>query len=92
MIYFGATWGINADFINPEAAFYVPLFRPSFYLLTGILSMGLFIHNAILTIVKANVNQENNVSVEFLAVILICPISNSVTFLSSKETFAPASP
>jgi hypothetical protein len=62
VIYFGAQWGINVDFNDLDSISYVPLFRPSAYQLTGILSMGLFLHNAVVTIVAANENQENNVS------------------------------
>ena len=61
VMYFAITWGIHADFSNPEASLYMPMFRPKFFRLTGILSMGLFLHNAVITIVCKTKNQENNV-------------------------------
>lgn len=53
-------WGINADFSDPTSSQYIPLIRSSFPSLTGILALGLFIHNAIITIMTNNKHQENN--------------------------------
>ena len=62
VLYFAFTWGINADFSNPKAELYIPMFRIKSYRLTGVLSMGLFLHNAVITIVSKTRNQQNNVS------------------------------
>lgn len=53
-------WGVHASFEDPSDPEYVPLFMPSFPSLTGILALGLFIHNAIITIMTNNRNQEKN--------------------------------
>ena len=63
VLYFAGHWGLNVDFSNPDAELYMPLFKPSFYRLTGVLSMGLFLHNAVISIVGKTKNQEDNVSV-----------------------------
>lgn len=41
------------------------MYRNSFCSLSGMLALGLFIHNAIITIVANNKYQENNVSPDF---------------------------
>jgi len=53
-------WGLNAEFTDVDSEQYIPLFRSSFPSLTGILALGLFIHNAIITIMTNNKHQENN--------------------------------
>lgn len=53
-------WGLNADFTDSSSSQYIPLYRSSFPSLTGILALGLFIHNAIITIMGNNRNQEKN--------------------------------
>ena len=63
VLVFAFQWGINADFSDPDETFYVPMFKLKAYRLTGVLSMGLFLHNAVITIVRANKNQENNVRI-----------------------------
>lgn len=40
----------------------VPEFRLLFPQLTGVLTLAFFIHNCVITIMKSNKNQENNVS------------------------------
>jgi len=70
--YWSFSWGINADFSDSSSDEYVPLFRSSFPSLSGMLALGLFIHNAIITICKSNRHQENNkrdISIAFCAVI-----------------------
>jgi len=54
------TWGINADFSDQTSEDYIPLFRSNFPSLTGILTLALFIHNAIITIMGNNKHQEKN--------------------------------
>ncbi len=54
-------WGLNVDLWTPTSPEYVPLYSPSFFCLSGPLALGLFIHNCVITIVRKNQNQENNV-------------------------------
>ena len=61
VLVFAFSWGLNLDFYNTDAEFYMPLVQPRFYRLTGVLSMGLFLHNAVITIVRATEDQKNNV-------------------------------
>lgn len=60
VMYRSYKWGINADFTNTASPQYIPLVSSSFPSLTGILALGLFIHNAIITIMENNRHQENN--------------------------------
>jgi len=53
-------WGLHAEFKDDTSDEYVALYRDSFPSLTGILALGLFIHNAIITIMSNNKNPENN--------------------------------
>lgn len=64
-------WGLNVDFSDTSSAEYIPLIRSSFPSLTGILALGLFIHNAIITIMTNNKHQENNGRDMTLAYILV---------------------
>ena len=61
VFYFATKWGINANFGDINADDYIPMFKNTFPSLSGMMALGLFIHNAILTIVKKNRCQENNV-------------------------------
>ena len=61
VFYFATKWGINANFGDINANGYIPMFKNTFPSLSGMMALGLFIHNAILTIVKKNRCQENNV-------------------------------
>ena len=54
-------WGFNIDFVDPSSIEYSPLFKSSFMALCGTLSLAYFIHNCIITIMKSNRHQENNV-------------------------------
>ena len=63
VMYFAFSWGLNVDFSDPDATLYMPMFRLKLYRLTGVLSMGLFLHNAVITIVCKTRNQKNNVRV-----------------------------
>jgi len=53
-------WGLHADFRDITSPEFIPLYKSSFPSLTGILALGLFIHNAIITIMSNNKNPENN--------------------------------
>ena len=63
VMYFAFSWGLNVDFSDPDATLYMPMFRLKLYRLTGVLSMGLFLHNAVITIVCKTRNQKNNVRI-----------------------------
>lgn len=60
VLYRSYTWGFNANFSDPFSEDYIPMIRSSFPSLTGILALGLFIHNAIITIMGNNKYPENN--------------------------------
>ena len=62
ILYLSSTWGINVDLWNFDSPFYVPSFKSTFPSLSGMMALGLFIHNAVITIMKNNRHQENNVS------------------------------
>ena len=61
VLFFAFSWGLNLDFYDTDAEFYMPLVQPRFFRLTGVLSMGLFLHNAVITLVSATKDQKNNV-------------------------------
>jgi len=66
-IYWAAIWGVNvnfSDFTSPE---YVPMFEWTFPSLSGMLALGLFIHNAIITITKNHEHPEKNTFCVFAA-------------------------
>ncbi|KAJ0056920.1 hypothetical protein NL108_000723, partial [Boleophthalmus pectinirostris] len=51
--------------------FFVPEFRLQFPQLTGVLTLAFFIHNCIITLMKSNKNQENNVRDLSVAYLLV---------------------
>lgn len=51
--------------------FYVPEFRPQFPQLTGVLTLAFFIHNCVITLMKSNKHQENNVRDLSVAYLLV---------------------
>ncbi|XP_029025631.1 neutral amino acid transporter 9 [Betta splendens] len=51
--------------------FYVPEFRVFFPQLTGVLTLAFFIHNCIITLMKSNKNQDNNVRDLSVAYLLV---------------------
>ncbi|XP_072228802.1 neutral amino acid transporter 9 [Leuresthes tenuis] len=53
------------------AQFYVPEFRLMFPQLTGVLTLAFFIHNCIITLMKSNKHQENNVRDLSVAYVLV---------------------
>jgi len=60
VFYFASQWGINATLDDIHSEHYIPMFKNSFPSLSGMMALGFFIHNAILTILKKNRYQENN--------------------------------
>uniref|UniRef100_A0AAY4DV22 Neutral amino acid transporter 9 n=1 Tax=Denticeps clupeoides TaxID=299321 RepID=A0AAY4DV22_9TELE len=54
-----------------STAFFVPEFRPLFAQFTGVLTLAFFIHNCIITLMKNNKHQENNVRDLSLAYLLV---------------------
>ena len=62
VFFLGFSWGFNTDFQDASSDSYVPMFKSSFPALSGMMALGLFLHNAVITILKNNRYQENNVS------------------------------
>ena len=62
VIYWATIWGANANFYDKTSPEYVPMFESTFPSLSGMLALGLFIHNAIVTITKNHERPEKNVS------------------------------
>jgi len=60
VIFLGSSWGLNANFSDETSDVFVPMFKKSFPSLSGMMALGLFIHNAIITIMRNNRYQENN--------------------------------
>ncbi|CAG5867073.1 unnamed protein product [Menidia menidia] len=64
--------GFHLEFHWFDASqFYVPEFRQSFPQLTGVLTLAFFIHNCIITLMKSNKHQENNVRDLSVAYVLV---------------------
>ena len=80
VFYLAITWGIHADISDVNSDAYIPMFKDSFPSLSGMMALGLFIHNAIITIIKKNRYQENNV----LFSILFLPVFNDHLKNNSK--------
>ena len=70
-IYWLVKFGINANFKDESSDSYVPLVNSRFPSLSGMLALGLFIHNAIITIVRNNKNPANNVRDLIIAFVLV---------------------
>lgn len=83
-------FGINLNFVDDSSPSFVPLFKSSCPALSGMLSLAFFIHNSIITILKNNRHQKNNVSYYYLCINLvvfeIMTISFNVYFLYIIET------
>lgn len=58
-----ASWGVNIDIKNTSSINYSPLAMPSFPATSGMLALSFFIHNIIITIMKSNADQKNNVRI-----------------------------
>ena len=80
VFYFASQWGINANLDDIHSEHYIPMFKKSFPSLSGMMALGFFIHNAILTILKKNRYQENNVRFKIF-VIIIDNFSQVIEFL-----------
>ncbi|CAH1773605.1 unnamed protein product [Owenia fusiformis] len=52
----GVRWGFHLDFNPAHVNTYVPEFETTLFTMTGILSLGLFIHNAIISIMRTHSN------------------------------------
>ncbi|XP_046873216.1 sodium-coupled neutral amino acid transporter 9 isoform X3 [Hypomesus transpacificus] len=64
--------GIHLEFHWLDSTqFYVPEFRLLFPQLTGVLTLAFFIHNCIITLMKSNKHQENNVRDLSVAYLLV---------------------
>lgn len=55
-------WGVHVEFNDTSSPFYVPLLRSNFPALSGMLSLALYLHNCVVSIMKNNRHQESNVS------------------------------
>ncbi|KAM3600090.1 uncharacterized protein V6R79_017248 [Siganus canaliculatus] len=67
-----ARLGFHLDFHWFDASqFYVPEFRLLFPQLTGVLTLAFFIHNCVITLMKSNKHQENNVRDLSVAYLLV---------------------
>ena len=55
-----AVWGVNVDIRDSQSVHYTPTAKDTFYVLTGALCMGLFMHVAVITVTRNNRHQENN--------------------------------
>ena len=60
-------WGVHVEFSDTSSPFYVPLLRSNFPALSGMLSLALYLHNCVVSIMKNNRRQECNVSVYFIS-------------------------
>ncbi|GFT11772.1 sodium-coupled neutral amino acid transporter 9 homolog [Nephila pilipes] len=56
----GAIWGIHFNTIDPTSISYVHLFKVTFPVLVGTLSLSFFIHNCVLSIMRNQRKPENN--------------------------------
>ena len=53
---------------------YVPMAETTFPSLSGMLALGLFIHNAIVTIIKNHARPERNVSLLIMLYDIVCSL------------------
>ncbi|CAL1291015.1 unnamed protein product [Larinioides sclopetarius] len=60
IIWKGAAWGINFNTFDPFSINYVHLFKATFPVLVGTLSLSFFIHNCILSLLRNQKKPENN--------------------------------
>ncbi|XP_055952490.1 sodium-coupled neutral amino acid transporter 9 homolog isoform X2 [Argiope bruennichi] len=56
----GVIWGINFNTIDPYSINYVQLFKSTFPVLVGTLSLSFFIHNCVLSLMRNQKKPENN--------------------------------
>ena len=62
VIYWSSIWGINVNLNDVSSPYFVPMYESTFPSLSGMLALGLFIHNAIVTITSNHEKPEKNVS------------------------------
>lgn len=74
-------WGVHVEFSDTTSPFYVPLLRSNFPALSGMLSLALYLHNCVVSIMKNNRRQEcnviftfvsHNVALNFFKLFLLC--------------------
>lgn len=66
-------WGVlNVNFTDSNSMNYVPLYTSEFFTMTGVLSLALFIHNFIISLLSTQQNPENNKRDLGIAYILVC--------------------
>lgn len=71
-VYKSLEWGpINVDFTNENSLHFTKLFDWNFPAFTGVLSLSLFIHNVIISLLRNNQKQENNIRDLIIAYILV---------------------
>ena len=66
VIYWSSIWGINVNLNDVSSPYFVPMYESTFPSLSGMLALGLFIHNAIVTITSNHEKPEKNVSRQYL--------------------------
>ncbi|GAB6028939.1 hypothetical protein CHUAL_004734 [Chamberlinius hualienensis] len=81
------SWGFNLNFTDPNNPSYVPQFRGTFFTLSGTLSLSLFIHNCILSIMRNQKNPKNNARDLGIAYVLV-----TMTYLFVGLVFYAAFP
>ena len=64
-------WGLHVEFTDTSSPYYIPLMRSNFPALSGMLALALYLHNCVVSIMKNNRHQENNVSCSFYSIILL---------------------
>ena len=67
VIYYASLWGININFDDVRTTAYVHMFKGTFWSMSGTLALGLFIHDAIITIVSNNSHPEHNCRDTYIA-------------------------
>jgi len=82
-----ASWGFHLNFENTASTDYVPHFKGTFFALTGTLSLSMFIHNCILSIMRNQKHPENNARDLGIAYILV-----TMTYLFVGAVFYAAFP
>ncbi|GFX24443.1 sodium-coupled neutral amino acid transporter 9 homolog [Trichonephila clavipes] len=56
----GIIWGVHFNTVDPTSISYVHLFKTTFPVLVGTLSLSFFIHNCVLSIMRTQKKPENN--------------------------------
>lgn len=61
LLYKSFAWGLHVDFSDSQSKHYMPLIGLKLPSLTGILCVSYYLHNAVISMLRYNKNQENNV-------------------------------